>query len=334
MKSEKIKPSFDADRQILGKVYPLRTPFNVIIDSSERCNFRCSYCFRSSENRDVWGYAQDNELMPWEIFTRTVEQIKEFPDEVKQISLSHHGEPLCNPRLPHMAKYIKEQGIRSRISMHTNASLLNDEIVDMLAESEIDKIVVSLQGLSAGKYREICKADVDFSALVRNLGRLHEKKVTTQLFVKVMDASLEEGEAQLFYDMFAPIADRVFIEKEVQIWKDLETKDGNMIYNKYGTDFPRQQCCPLIFHTIVVIPNGDVYPCTQILRKDKLGNVKEDTLKNFWCSSARMELLKRQCLLENPDICRDCFIGQNSIYAREDMIDEYREEILERLVRG
>ena len=257
--------------------------------------------------------------MPWEIFTRTVEQIKEFPDEVKQISLSHHGEPLCNPRLPHMAKYIKEQGIRSRISMHTNASLLNDEIVDMLAESEIDKIVVSLQGLSAGKYREICKADVDFSALVRNLGRLHEKKVTTQLFVKVMDASLEEGEAQLFYDMFAPIADRVFIEKEVQIWKDLETKDGNMIYNKYGTDFPRQQCCPLIFHTIVVIPNG---------------NVKEDTLKNFWCSSARMELLKRQCLLENPDICRDCFIGQNSIYAREDMIDEYREEILERLVRG
>lgn len=331
MKSEKIKPSFDRNRQVLGKIYPLNTPFNVVIDSSERCNFRCSYCFRSSENKEAWGYAENNELMPWDIFTRIVEQIKEFPEEVKQISLSHHGEPLCNPRLPHMAKYIKEQGIRSRISIHTNASLLSDEIIDLLVESEIDKVVVSLQGLSSQKYREVCKADVDFSVLVGKLKRLYEKKTNTQLFIKIMDLALEEGERQLFYDIFEPIADRVFIEKEVQIWKNTKKKNRNMFYNKYGTDFPLQQCCPLIFHTIVVIPNGDVYPCTQILRKDKLGNVKEDTLKNFWFSSARTDLLRKQCLLKNPEICRDCFIGQNSIYAPEDLIDEYRWEILKRL---
>ena len=104
--------------------------------------------------------------------------------------------------------------------------------------------------------------------------------------------------------------------------------------NKYGSAFPLQKCCPLIFHTIVIVPNGDVYPCTQLLREDKLGNINNQSLIELWESEYRTELLVRQCELNNPEICRDCYIRQNSIYAEEDMIDLYRIDILNRMRDG
>ena len=105
----KIKPSFDSKRVMLGEKYPLDTPFNVILDTSERCQFRCSYCFRSNPDKSTWGYPRNNDLMEWDVFVRAVDQIKLFPEEVKQISLSNHGEPLLNRQLPDMVKYKKNK---------------------------------------------------------------------------------------------------------------------------------------------------------------------------------------------------------------------------------
>lgn len=332
MDIQKIMPSFDPNRSVLGEILPLKTPFNVIIDASERCNFQCKYCFRNDIDKSKWGYAKDNQLMEWDVFEKTVEQLKEFEDEIRQISLSNHGEPLCNRKIPDMVRYIKAQGIHSRISIHTNASLLNRAIIDDLIDSNINRIVVSLQGMTSGKYWEICHAKINFEEFYDNLTYLYRNKKHTQLHIKIMDVALEKGEEDCFYRRFLPIGDRVFIEKKVPIWKGVESGKGeNEVENKYGNHFPLQKCCSLIFHTIVVIPNGDVYPCTQLLREDKLGNINEATLREMWEGNERRNLLLRQCELNNPEICEGCYIRQNSIYAKEDMIDEYRLQIRERL---
>lgn len=332
MDMNKIMPSFDSKRSILGEILPLKTPFNVIIDVSERCNFQCQYCFRGDTDKNKWGYAKDNQLMDWNTFVKAVEQVKEFEDEVRQISLSGHGEPLCNRKIPDMVRYIKAQGIQSRISIHTNASLLDQEFIDDLIDSDIDRIVVSLQGLTGKKYWEVCHVKIDFEVFYNNLSYLYENKNHTQVHIKIMDVALEKGEENNFYKKFCPIGDRVFIEQEVPIWKGVESEKGKVeMTNKYGNRFPLQKCCPLIFHTILVVPNGDVYPCTQLLREDKLGNVNEMTLREMWAGNDRRDLLLRQCELKNPEICNDCYIRQNSIYSEEDMIDSYRDEILRRL---
>lgn len=333
MDTNKIAPSFDSKRSILGEILPLKAPFNVIIDVSERCNFQCQYCFRSDSDRNKWGYAKDNQLMDWNIFVKTVEQVKEFEDDVRQISLSGHGEPLCNRKIPDMVRYIKEQGIRSRVSIHTNASLLDREFIDDLVNSDIDRIVVSLQGMTSEKYWEVCHAKINLEDFYNNLSYLYENKNHTQVHIKILNVALEKGEEDDFYKKFCPIGDRVFIEQEVPIWKGVESEKGKAeIGNKYGNRFPLQKCCPLIFHTITIIPNGDVYPCTQLLREDKLGNINETTLMEMWVGKERRGLLLRQCELNNPEICEQCYIRQNSIYAKEDMIDEYRLQIRERLL--
>jgi radical SAM protein with 4Fe4S-binding SPASM domain len=314
---------------------PINTPFTVIVDASESCNFRCNYCFRSDDNKEHWGYAKDIQIMKWDVFTKIIEQIQEFPQEPKVVSLSHQGEPLVNRNLPNMVRYIKNKGIKSRVSIHTNAALLDKEYVDDLADSEIDRVVISVQGMTSEKYSEICGVKIDFEKFYDNLRRFYERKKNTQIHIKIANTALNSGEEELFYKKFQPISDRVFIEQIIPLWVDVDVKNANMqVQNKYGQKFQKQECCPLIFHTIVVLPNGDVYPCTQLLTSYVLGNTNEQRLVDLWNSDIRKELLVRQCKKDNPDICRDCFILQNTIYAKEDMIDEYCNEILMRLEMG
>lgn len=327
-----IKPSYDTKRQVLGKIFPLNTPFNVILDTSEVCNFKCNYCFRADQEKKHWGYAKNNQIMEWEVFIKAVGQIKYFPQEVKQISLSNHGEPLANRKLPDMVRYIKKEGIGSRISIHTNASLLDNKYVYDLADSNIDRIVISLQGLDAEKYYEVCGVKISYEMFYKNLCLLYRIKKDTKIHIKISNAALKEGEEEKFYEMYRPIADQVYVEQIVPIWKDVKTGDASCeVQNKFGKIFEKQKCCPLIFHTMVITPNGDVYPCTQLLSSYVLGNINSAEIVDLWNSPMRKELLVRQCKIDNPSVCTDCYILQNSIYAKEDMIDSYREEILQRL---
>ena len=333
---ENIIPSFDADRVQLAEVLPLETPFTVILDVSEMCNFKCNYCFRSEADKKAWGYAAENNMMSEEIFKMAVSQIQHFPEQVRQISLSHQGEPLINQKIPWMVRYIKERGIKGRISIHTNGSLLTPQYVRELADSGIDRVIVSLQGMSSEKYQSVCGRSIDFEQLYANLKYFYEIKKNTQINIKIMDIALDEGEEETFYDLFAPIADRVFVEKVIHIWKEKEyldlDKNDNLAFNKYGMGFPPQKVCPLIFHTIVVIPNGDVYPCTQLLQKEKLGNIQNKELVELWNCEKRKEMLRAQCRLSAPDICLDCGIRQNTIYSEKDMLDGFKEQILNRIL--
>ena len=335
MDNSKIKPSFDTNRQTLGKIYPLATPFNVILDASEACNFRCNYCFRSGSDKNGWGYAKDGKLMDRKTFLMAFEQVMEFPEPVRQISLSNHGEPLVNRGVPWMVRYMREQGYKGRISIHTNASLLDEEYAKELAGAGLSRIVISIQGLTRDKYREVCGSEVDFDRLLRAISNLYHQRDahTTEIDVKIADTSLALGEEAEFYSLFEPIADRVFVEKIVPIWKNIDAGGEAIAANKFGKKFPLQECCTLIFHTIVVAPNGDVYPCTQLLCPYRLGNIKERTLKYYWASQERRDLLRSILSLSAPAMCEDCYIRQNSIYSEQDMIDDYRGEILARLDR-
>lgn len=327
-----IKPSFDENRQVLGKILPLDTPFNVILDVSEACNFKCNYCFRADEDKAHWGYAKDNRLMEWDIFAEAVRQLKEFPQEVKQISLSNHGEPLANRKLPDMVRHIKEQGIKSRVAIHTNASFLDEDYVRNLADSNIDRVVISLQGLDSQKYYDTCGVKIDYERFYENIRLFYQIKKNTQIQIKIANVALEEEEQKKFYEMYQSISDRCFIEKIVPIWKGVKINQlSEWTENKNGDRFERQQCCALTFHTIVIIPNGDVYPCTQLQMPLNLGNITKNSLITLWNGSKRRNMLINQCKLLSPDICKECNIRQNSIFSKEDMIDNYRMEIMRRI---
>ena len=331
MKYTNIEKSFNQNRSVLGEVLPLSTPYTVLIDISDMCNLRCNYCFRYDETILAEDYRK-NKLMDWETFVKVVEQLKEFPEQIKRISLSNHGEPLCNRNLPQMVKYIKDAGFTGSIEIHTNGILLDDMYIKELCESKIDRIVVSIQGLSSHKYEDVCGKSVDFNYLTEMLGLLYKTKSNTQLCIKVVDVAVR-GEEEKFYEIFSPIADRVFIEKVVPLWTGIEEEKIEYMGNKYGDNFSVQHCCPLVFYTIDILPDGTIYPCSHIAPPFKLGNVHTTTIKKAWEGQLKNSFLEK--MLENGrfeiEKCKKCFVPQNTVVAKEDSIDAYREEILMRL---
>ena len=333
MSYSNIIKSYSQDRNVLGKVLPLDTPYTVLIDISDSCNLRCKYCFRYDTSIGAEDYRK-NRLMDWETFQIVVEQLKEFPSQIKRIALSHNGEPLCNRKLPQMVSYIKNAGLTGRTEIHTNGLLLDKQYIEELCEAGIDRVVISLQGLDGDAYYKECGVKIDFERFYYHLKYFYQKKRDTQIHIKIVDEAVGD-ERDRFYEMFSPIADRVFVESVVPLWTDSDMKTGEVEKNKYGDTFKVQQCCPLVFYTINVLPDGTIYPCSHIRPPFKLGNVKETTIYEAWTGAQKKTFMKD--MLESGrfkmEACKNCYIPQNTVMTPEDSIDAYAEEILERINR-
>lgn len=330
MDNAKVKPSFNPSRQVLGNVLPLETPFTIVFDSGDVCNFRCSYCFRSNPTDFDCGEYNHNTRMSWDVFQRAADQIVGFSGAPKTISLSNHGEPLCNPLLPKMISYIKSTGSSSLISIHTNASLLDEKTAEALVDAGLDRMVVSLQGMTSEEYRTTCGINLDYELFLRRLRYFYSIKKHTDICIKIIDVALKHPEDK-FYSLFSQFSDRVFIEKAVPIWDEETIGVGSM--NKYGEYYPTVQCCPLVFHTLVVTSEGVILPCTRLTPPLSLGTIFETTLIDAWHSHEREKFLKTMLKRGRSacQVCNGCYIAQNSIYAREDIIDGFQEKILERM---
>ncbi len=326
-------PSYEQNRQCLGEVLPLDTPFSVVLDASEKCNFKCPYCFRAlpAEEKKRF-YPWQNQLMKWEVFTRAVEQLGEFPQPIKKISLSNHGEPLCNKRLPEMIKHIKKKKVADRIEIHTNASLLDEQYALDLAASGIDRIIVSLQGLSSAKYKATVHANISYEKLLASLTTLYKNKINTIVYIKIPDSLITEEEQHVFFDTFSPIADKIFIEKTLSLWKG-QNQEKEEHTNKFNQSIEYQQTCSLTFYTLVVAPDGTIYSCTQPEISFNIGTIYNTTLQKSWNSKIRLHFLKKQLLSGRSAIkdCADCYIAQNSIMNEKDSLNTYRDAVLNRL---
>lgn len=136
--------------------------------------------------------------------------------------------------------------------------------------------------------------------------------------------------------MYSPVADKVYIETEVPLW-DVDDEDvfnkGKQTNNKYGRENLWQQTCSLLFYTLNVLPDGTVFPCTNIRPPMILGNVNQISLKECWESTKRRKFLIAQLknMRGNCQVCRNCYIPQNTIMTPEDIIDGFEENILKRM---
>lgn len=90
----------------------------------------------------------------------------------------------------------------------------------------------------------------------------YQKKRDTQIHIKIVDEAVGD-ERDRFYEMFSPIADRVFVESVVPLWTDSDMKTGEVEKNKYGDTFKSSNavrwsfiqlmCCRMERYTRAVI---------------------------------------------------------------------------------
>lgn len=319
-----IKPIAGLERKRLKDVIPLQTPYAIYFFPTNLCNFRCVYCAHSSGLKQFEAqYGLKPESMSLQTFKRAIDQLKEFPQKLKVINLSGQGEPLLNRDIVEMIRYAKQAQVTERIEIISNASLLTHEFSEQLIQAGLDCIRISLQGMTSQKYKEVCGYSLDIDKLFNEIGYFYQIKKQCDVFVKIMDISLEDGEEEKFYHVFENKSDRMYVEKCKPVYDGVElTKGIEVETDRYGRRHKPRMVCPLPFYMLGILPDGTVSPCETIYIPEKLGNIWDKSLLDIWngedlkrFQQMQMDKLRK----DNPQCARCC--APDDVTHPEDNLD-------------
>lgn len=336
----KIEPGYSSKRQKLADIVPLDAPFTLFIANTQTCNFKCFYCTHSLSNEEKEKIQFYQRKMKDDVFELILNQAKAFQGKIKRVVFTGLGEPLANPKIVEMIKRLSEQGIAGGYEIITNGYLLTHEMTDQLLDSGLTFLRVSIQGLTAKRYKETTSVDIDYSRLVDNIRYFYEKKKTydCKLYVKIMDECFDEGEGEEdFYKVYGDICDKIYIEHLVDAQPSMTGNYGEKLNEQmtfYGDKAEERAVCPYMFYCLQIDAEGNTFPCPPLgLPKHfSLGNIKDITLNEIWTSDRLYDLYKMHLLDRKKEVpvCNSCE-NYKCFTPSEDNLDNNREEILRRL---
>ncbi len=328
-----IRPRINLDdRTPLETVIPLETPFIVFVDPASSCNFKCTFC--PTGHRDMIAETGRYQgAMKFEVFQKVIDDLGEFDSPIKVLRLYKDGEPLLNKRFADMVAYAKKSGACDYIDTTTNGTFLTPERMGPVIKAGLDKINISVDGMTQEQYLRFTGFKFNFESFVQNVRWLYANKGNMEISIKIPGELITEAQRQEFFDTFGDYCDRIFIENFAPCWPefDVEKFTGVQIEKGiYQQDIGTTDTCPYIFYGYSVNADGLVSSCfLDWGRKLIIGDVRRESMKEIW-NSDRMNALRLQHLegrrCENGT-CSNC--GQLT-HCLPDNIDQHRSMLLEK----
>lgn len=330
----RLEPRIDLyDRTALETVIPLATPYILFVDPASACNLKCNFCptghFEFADIRNRY-----NGLMKLDVFKKVIDDLDEFEDPIKVLRLYKDGEPFLNKRLPEMIRYAKLSRRVDFIDTTTNGSLITPERLGPVLEAGLDKINISVDGMTAKTYREVTGVAFDFEAFVTNVKWAYANRGECEIVVKTIGDILTADEQKRFFDTFGDHCDRIFVENLAPCWPQFDTEKhtGHTISKGiYQQPVGDTEVCPYIFYGCSVNADGQVSSCfLDWGRKLIIGDVRKQSMKEIW-NSDKMNALRLMHLegkRRGHPVCGSC--GQLS-HCLPDNIDIHRIGLLHKL---
>jgi radical SAM protein with 4Fe4S-binding SPASM domain len=284
----------------------------------------------SSDEQERIGFKP--QMMSFDIYKKAIDSIAALPAKPKALIFAGHGEPLTNPKIAEMIAYAKSQNSAGRTEIVTNGLLLNREISDALIAAGLDRLRISLQGITASDYKRVCDTNIDFSNFIDSIRYFYINNEITDLFVKIIDIALAKSEtAEMFHKLFDPICDTAEVEHLFPFIEQIDHSKlaDKLTHTKHGDyNAVSVNICPMPFYMLVVLPNGNVTCCCSIEPPIVLGNIMRESLLSIWLSEKRRVFLRTLIdnRRENP-ICAKCTVPDYGI-QENDNLDEYREKLM------
>ncbi len=330
-----FKPRIDREhRTRLETVVPLETPFIINIDPCDTCNFQCKFCPTGDRALMQRTPGRGHGPMDFALYQKLIDDLAAFDKRVKVIRLYKDGEPLLNPHFADMVRYAKDSGHCDRVDTTTNASLLTPELGRRIADAGLDRINISIEGVTDAQYADFSQAHVTYETMRENVAAFYEHRGGCEMVVKINGDILTEAQKQQFLDDFGDITDGIFIESIMDCWPTFEqTKvDINESRGIYGQEIREVLTCPYPFYSFAVNSDGTVSLCfLDWSRKLLLGDAKTTPLKDLWLGETMREyqrMFLRGERKQHP-VCAVC--GQLRQGAPDD-IDAYAADLLPRFL--
>ncbi|MCD2173838.1 radical SAM protein [Rhizobium sp. C4] len=329
-----LKPRINLEgRTALETVIPIETPFIVFMDPASSCNFKCTFC-PTGHRQLIAETGRFQGAMKYDVFIKAIDDLAGFGKPIKVLRMYKDGEPFLNRRLADMIAYAKKSGYVDYIDTTTNGTFLTPERLGPVIEAGLDKINISVDGMTRETYREFTGFDFDFDKFVAGVKWLYENKGEMEISIKIPGELITEPQRQEFFDTFGDHCDRIFIENFAPCWPEFNVEERSGIkigdVGIYQQQLRPTDTCPYIFYAMSVNADGLVSSCfLDWGRKLIIGDVRKETLVQIW-NSDKMNALRLQHLegrrCENQ-VCGNC--GQLT-HCLPDNIDDHRPMLLER----
>lgn len=322
------------NRTELQNVIPLDTPFVLYLDPSSACNFRCKFC-PTGEHDVIGETGRWMGAMGLDIYKKAIDDLEEFSTAIKTLKLYKDGEPLLNKNFAEMIAYAKASSHVNIIETTTNGSLLTPELIDKIIDAGLDRINISVYGMSTEDFLQFSRAKIDFDNFLKNISYLYKSRGTCHVHIKTTFGISDRDTVDAFYQTFGPYCDSIDVENISPFWPgyDFQQKYNLQVSNKstFGQPLTEKLVCPYIFYALAVNSNGTVDLCScDWTHNYIIGDVREQSLKDIWNSKPLHDeqiLQLNGSRMKHP-LCRKC---REIYYESVDNIDDYREQLLQRL---
>lgn len=312
--AKSIGNSYEQNRLLAEHEYNIRTvvlkskPEIFAIESTNFCNIKCVMCPRGEPDimRRPLGHMSN------EVLQRVIDQAEYF---AAPAWLHWFGEPLMNPMLFEQIEIAKQK--IHNLGISTNATLLNEANQQRILESNLDSIIIAIDGDSKSVYErvrksarftfdEVCANTEGFLAR-RNAAGLHRPRVT--LSIIVMDETA--GDLQNFKRHWEQHGADEILFKPFVNWggQKSETFDNlEIVSQRAKLSSPRAHPCKFMWESLLVTWDGRVVPCCYDFdAKLVLGDLKTQTMDEIWNGPAYVELRKAELEGRNrSELCRNC----------------------------
>jgi len=325
MKKSVYKAQFNYENRVdLGKSIPLDSPLVVYVEPSSFCNLECKFCPQHTGKSEFQKFN-----MTREIFDKLLLDIREFKTKPKLMRFCGIGDPLFNKHTAEFIEAVKREDVVERTELITNGLLLNEKIIPIIAGS-LDRIVISVEGLSSADYLSFTLKKINFEKFVSNIASLYSiSGRNCTVHIKIHNQSvLTKDREQTFFKIFEGISDEIYIENLVDLWPEKQSNLGLDAGHRFeGGGVSSSLVCPQIFKSMQVNADGRVLPCCVDWKSINIvGDVKNQSLHKIWNDKPIMELRKRHLSGERFSFspCQGC---NHNEYSEKDNIDNVREAI-------
>jgi MoaA/NifB/PqqE/SkfB family radical SAM enzyme len=144
--------------EVLPNIHSLN---RLYIEPTSRCNLACRTCIRNT-------WSEPTGDMDMGGFERLVSGLGRFP-HLESVMFGGFGEPTAHPRILDMIRAVKSLGLRAE--MTTNATLLDDALVEGLLRERLDTLWISLDGTTEESFTAV-RPGAGLARVLDNVERL------------------------------------------------------------------------------------------------------------------------------------------------------------------
>ncbi len=272
-------------------------PIRLWIELTSHCNLKCTMCPNKDLPKNKKGFMEFN------LFKKIVDEAKDF---IFDVSLYHRGESLLHKDflkfLNHSTKY------KWRTKLHTNGTILNDEIIEGIIKSGLYRISFSFDGYEPSTYEKI-RIGANFKKVLNNIKKILKiknsyKKKFPIIAIELIDFQGSEisnrKKREKFLENFKNLGHVEIVIRKIHNWA------GYMKDNKGKLKFTP---CTFLWHGMVVLWDGTAMPCAQdFFEYYKLENLKDKSIKEIWNSEKLVKLREKHIKKDIMDLetCKNC----------------------------